>query len=296
MFTRNIRAYRRLVTLYHNFFLLAYGIWKIILCRATKQTLKTLSACVLHNKQGGMLMLFNFFNPCCQNTPMRYCNQPSIEYVRGPMGPVGATGPRGPMGPQGAQGPQGPQGATGATGATGPVGATGATGPQGPAGPQGAQGIQGETGATGPQGPVGPQGPQGEPGTSALQDALYAYGGTQTVATGAIIPLANSTSTPTTTMTLTDNAIVLPAGTYLVTYGATGTRTTDGNLSTQLYANGSALANEIISDNATSANSANLSKTILYTAAADGTTLSLYNTSGESVNLTGANITAVRIL
>lgn len=209
---------------------------------------KTLSACVLHNKQGGMLMLFNFFNPCCQNTPMRYCNQPSIEYVRGPMGPVGATGPRGPMGPQGAQGPQ------------------------------------------------GPQGPQGEPGTSALQDALYAYGGTQTVATGAIIPLANSTSTPTTTMTLTDNAIVLPAGTYLVTYGATGTRTTDGNLSAQLYSNGSALANEIVSDNATSANSANLSKTILYTAAADGTTLSLYNTSGESVNLTGANITAVRIL
>lgn len=269
------------------------------LSRNETNSQKTLSACVLHNKQGGMLMLFNFFNPCCQNTPMRYCNQPSIEYVRGPMGPVGATGPRGPMGPQGAQGPQGPQGATGATGATGPVGATGATGatgPQGPAGPQGAQGIQGETGATGPQGPVGPQGPQGEPGTSALQDALYAYGGTQTVATGAIIPLANSTSTPTTTMTLTDNAIVLPAGTYLVTYGATGTRTTDGNLSAQLYANGSALANEIVSDNATSANSANLSKTILYTAAADGTTLSLYNTSGESVNLTGANITAVRIL
>lgn len=97
-------------------------------------------------------------------------------------------------------------------------------------------------------------------------------------------------------MTLSNNAISLPAGTYLVTYGATGTRTTEGNLSAQLYANGSALANEIVSDNATSANSANLSKTILYTAAADGTTLSLYNTSGESVNLTGANITAVRIV
>lgn len=241
-------------------------------------------------------MLFNFFNPCCQNTPMRYCNQPSIEYIRGPMGPVGATGPRGPMGPQGAQGPQGPQGATGATGATGPVGATGATGATGPQGPQGIQGETGATGATGPQGPAGPQGAQGEPGTSALQDALYAYGGTQTVASNSVIPLTLSTTTPTTTMTLSNNAISLPAGTYLVTYGATGTRTTDGNLSTQLYANGSALANEIVSDNATSANSANLSKTILYTAAADGTTLSLYNTSGESVNLTGANITAVRIL
>ena len=259
-------------------------------------------------------MLFNFFNPCCQNTPMHYCNQPSVEYIRGPIGPVGPTGPRGPMGPQGAQGPVGPQGATGATGATGPVGATGATGatgpqgiqgetgatgatgPQGPAGPQGAQGIQGETGATGPQGPVGPQGPQGEPGTSALQDALYAYGGTQTVASGAIIPLANSTTTPTTTMALTDNAVVLPAGTYLVTYGATGERATDGNLSIQLYENGAAAANEIVSDYATATNSANLSKTILYTSTADGTTLSIHNTSGDSANLTGANITAMRIV
>lgn len=121
------------------------------LSRDETNSQKTLSACVLHNKQGGMLMLFNFFNPCCQNTPMCYCNQPSIEYIRGPMGPVGATGPRGPMGPQGAQGPQGPQGATGATGATGPVGATGATGATGPQGPQGIQGETGATGATGPQ-------------------------------------------------------------------------------------------------------------------------------------------------
>ena len=142
----------------------------------------------------------------------------------------------------------------------------------------------------------GPIGPQGVPGVSALRDALYAYGGTQTVASAAIIPLANSTTTPTTTMALTDNAVVLPAGTYLVTYGATGTRTTDGNLSVQLYANGTAIANEVISANATSANSANLSKTILYNATADGTTLSLYNTSGESVNLTGANITVKRIV
>lgn len=259
-------------------------------------------------------MFFNFFNPCCQ-TPIRpSCNQPTIEYIRGPIGPQGPTGPMGPMGPQGARGPVGPQGAAGATGATGAVGpqgpqgpqgetgatgATGAVGPQGPQGPQGETGATGATGAVGPQGPQGPQGaqgPQGEPGTNALQDALYAYSGTQTVASNSVIPLTLSTTTPTTTMTLSNNAISLPAGTYLVTYGATGTRTTDGNLSAQLYANGSALANEIVSDNATSANSANLSKTILYTAAADGTTLSLYNTSGESVNLTGANITAVRIV
>lgn len=239
-------------------------------------------------------MFFNFFNPCCQTRPT--CSQNSVEYIRGPIGPQGPAGPMGPMGPQGAQGSQGIQGPTGATGATG---TTGATGPQGP------QGIQGETGATGPQGPQGPQGetgatgsqgPQGEAGTSALQDALYAYGGTQTVASGAIIPLASSVTTPTTTMSLASNAITLPQGTYLVTYGATGERGADGNLSVQLYVNGAADANEIITDYATTANAANVSKTILYNATAGGTTLSIYNVSGESVNLTGANITAMRIV
>ncbi len=185
------------------------------------------------------------------------CSQNSPEYIRGPIGPQGPQGPMGPMGPQGAQGPQGIQGVTGAT---------------------------------------GPQGPQGEAGTSALQDAIYAYGGTQTVASDAIIPLANSVTTPTTTMSLVSNAITLPQGTYLVTYGATGERGSDGNLSVQLYVNGAADANEIITDYATTANAANVSKTILYNATADGTTLSVYNASGESVNLTGANITAMRIV
>ncbi len=187
-------------------------------------------------------MFFNFFNPCCQSAPRGCCNQPAIEYIRGPQGPMG------PMGPMG------PQGATGATGATGAA------------------------------------------GTSALQDALYAYGGTQTVASAAIIPLSTSLTTPATTMSLSSNAVTLPAGTYLVTYGATGERASDGNVSVQLYVNGTANSNEIVSDYATSANAANVSKTILYTATADGTTLSIYNVSGDSVNLTGANITAMRIV
>ena len=229
-------------------------------------------------------MLFNWFGNSCCNNNLRPCGcsgANTIEYIRGPIGPQGPVGPMGPMVPMGAQGPVGPTGATGATGATGPQGPQGETGPQGPVGPQG------------PQGETGPQGPAG---TSALQDALYAYGGTQTVESGAIIPLANSVTTPTTTMALTDNALVLPTGTYLITYGVTGERTTDGTLSVQLYAGGTAIANEIISANASSTNSANLSKTILYNATADGTTISLYNTSGESVNLTGANITAMRIV
>ena len=231
--------------------------------------------------------------------------------AQGPQGPQGATGATGAVGPQGPIGPQGPQGetgATGATGATGPqgpqgetgaTGATGAVGPQGPIGPQGPQGetgATGATGATGPQGPAGPQGPQGEPGTSALQDALYASGGTQTVASGAIIPLATSVTTPTTTMALTDNAVVLPTGTYLITYGATGTTTANGEISVQLYENGSGIAGETITGNTSANNAANVSKTILYNATADNTSLSIHNAAGNAVNLTGANITAMRIV
>ncbi len=166
-------------------------------------------------------------------------------------------------------------------------GPIGPQGPVGPMGPQGAQGIQGPTGATGPQ---------GEAGASALQDALYAYSGTQTVASGAIIPLASSVTTPTTTMSVASNAITLPQGTYLITYGASGERDADGNFAIQLFENGTADGNEIIYDYATTTNAANVSKTILYNATVDGTTISIYNVSGESVNLTGANITAMRIV
>lgn len=215
-------------------------------------------------------MFFNWFNnPCCNSRPMPTpCGRPSIEYIRGPMGPVGATGPMGPMGPQGAQGPQGIQGPTGPAGATG---ATGATGPQ------------------------GPQGPQGEAGTPALVDALYASGGTQSVATGAIIPITSTATTPTTTMTVANNAVTLPVGTYIVTYGATGTAdTATATMSVQLYANGAAIATEILNDEASPTESANVSKTIVYNATAE-TTLSIHNASTATINFTGANITVQRL-
>lgn len=212
-------------------------------------------------------MFFNWFNnPCCNYHPTPTpCGRPSIEYIRGPMGPVGATGPMGPMGPQGAQGPQGIQGPTGPAGATGATGAT------------------------------GPQGPQGEAGTPALVDALYASGGTQSVATGAIIPITSTATTPTTTMTVANNAVTLPVGTYIVTYGATGTAdTATATMSVQLYANGAAIATEILNDEASPTESANVSKTIVYNATAE-TTLSIHNASTATINFTGANITVQRL-
>lgn len=90
----------------------------------------------------------------------------------GPVGPQGPVGPRGAQGiqgekgdtgergPQGEQGVQGVQGEKGDTGAQGPVGETGPVGPKGDTGPQGKRGEQGPQGEVGPEGPAGKDGVQ----------------------------------------------------------------------------------------------------------------------------------------
>ena len=225
----------------------------------------------------------------CQNNTCSRCNNNPIV-IRGPRGETGATGPRGPIGPQGATGPQGPQGPTGAVGPQGPIGLTGATGPIGPQGPVGA------TGATGPQGPVGATGatgPQGPVGPSGTNDIIYAgTNATQTVGAGAIIPIAEIDATPTSTMSVSADAVNLPeAGTYLVSYFVNGDATT-GALSVSLYQDGTALPGEVITiaDNGTASAG---SKTILITTT-DASTLSIYNTSADTATLTSATITVLK--
>ncbi len=212
---------------------------------------------------------FNFrqgINPINNSFNCRSCNNNPI-IIRGPVGPTGATGARGPIGPQGA---------TGATGPQGPAGPVGATGPIGPVGPQGA------TGATGPQGPAGPAG---------TSDAIYANLSGTTATSGSIIPLALDTATPTTTMSVSGNAVnITEAGTYLVSFFANGSVPT-GDFSTSLYQNGSAIAGEsIIIDDSTGAGS----KTILVNAGA-GDTLSIYNTSAQTATFSGASLTVVKL-
>lgn len=72
--------------------------------------------------------------------------EPGEPGAEGPQGPKGDTGATGPQGPQGERGPQGEAGTPGAPGATGPEGPQG---PQGPAGPQGETGPQGPKGDPG---------------------------------------------------------------------------------------------------------------------------------------------------
>lgn len=220
------------------------------------------------------------FDPCrprCDDAPIPrpIFTAATTQYIQGPQGPQGAQGPVGPAGPQGEQGPIGPQGEQGIQGEQGPVG---------PAGPQGEQGIQGE------------QGPQGEPGAS---NGVYAAAEAGAVDADAVIPLTLRTAAEGTDITVDANAVNLPAGTYLVAYGA-GAVGQDAQTTTltewqvSLYADGAAVTGEVLTFGASGAMGARAEKTILYTATA-ATALTLVNTSAASMNLTDANVTVLQL-
>ena len=151
-------------------------------------------------------------------------------------------------------------------------------------------GPAGATGATGPIGPVGPQGPQGEPGTS---NAIYAgTNTTQTVAAGEIIPISSISATPSSTLSVSNNAVNLPfAGSYLVSYFANGDGATAFELS--LYLNGAQIPGETITV-ANTGTSDSASKTILVNTTGAGT-LSIYNTSDNTAVFDSATITVVQV-
>jgi hypothetical protein len=122
----------------------------------------------------------------------------------GPAGPAGPTGPRGDTGAAGPAGPTGPKGDTGATGAQGAKGDAGAIGPQG------VRGEKGDTGATGPKGETGPAGPKGDAGATGAQGPAGPSNGYYATATGSNTGGAGVAAT----------SFTLPAGHYIVSYGA----------------------------------------------------------------------------
>lgn len=264
----------------------------------------------------------NNIYPC--NPPARLCSV--IVGPRGPVGPQGIPGPRGfnglrgPQGvpgPVGATGPQGPQGLTGATGAVGPQGPAGATGPQGPQGETGPQGPQGETGATGavgPQGPagaIGPQGPQGETGATGAvgpQGPAGATGpqgpagvsytvhaentATESVATNTIIPISQTAQSTGGTFTVSNNAVNVPIGEYLVTFGGAASTTGATQKTITLYVNGAASNNVVYDGSDTGITSA--AKTVYLNFSSPGT-LSIYNTTADTASFNNAFITVTQL-
>ena len=159
-------------------------------------------------------------------------------------------------------------------------------------GPQGPQGPQGPMGVAGPQGPIGPQGPQGQ---APADDAIYAEGGTQTVAAGAIIPLTQEAETDQTTMSVSGGGVVVNQGTYLVAYGADGTLNGTGTeLELALYANGTPVAGGTLLDAADTTTVGSVAKTMLYVATGQ-TLLALYNTSTDEADYEQAYLTVMRL-
>ena len=260
----------------------------------------------------------NNIYPC--NPPARLC---SVLGPRGPVGPQGIPGPRGfngLRGPQGVPGPVGPQGPAGATGPQGPqglTGATGAVGPQGPAGATGPQGPQGETGATGavgPQGPagaIGPQGPQGETGATGavgLQGPAGATGpqgpagvsytvhaentATESVATNTIIPISQTAQSTGGTFTVSNNAVNVPIGEYLVTFGGAASTTGATQKTITLYVNGATPNNVVYDGSDTGITSA--AKTVYLSFSSPGT-LSIYNTTADTASFNNAFITVTQL-
>lgn len=227
---------------------------------------------------------------------------------QGPQGLTGATGAVGPQGPAGATGPQGPQGETGATGAIGPqgpagaigpqgpqgeTGATGAVGPQGPAGAIGPQGPQGETGATGavgPQGPAGATGPQGPAGVSYTVHAENTA--TESVATNTIIPISQTAQSTGGTFTVSNNAVNVPIGEYLVTFGGAASTTGATQKTITLYVNGATSNNVVYDGSDTGITSA--AKTVYLSFSSPGT-LSIYNTTADTASFNNAFITVTQL-
>ncbi len=169
----------------------------------------------------------------------------------------------------------------------------GPQGPQGPIGPAGPQGPVGATGATGPQGPIGATGPVGPQGPAGTNDSILASATIATVDTNSVIPIALTTSTPNTSMTVSNNAVNLTeTGTYLISYYVGSVGTGASNLS-EIYQNGTAVPNsEIIIGDGEGLSSA--SKTIIVNASA-GDTIEIYNSSAAPLTVINATITVLKL-
>lgn len=222
----------------------------------------------------------NNIYPC--NPPARLCSV--IAGPRGPVGPQGIPGPRGfngLRGPQGVPGPVGPQGPAGATGPQGPQGLTGATGAVGPQGP---------AGATGPQGPQGETGPQGPAGVSYTVHAENTA--TESVLTNTIIPISQTAQSTGGTFTVSNNAVNVPIGEYLVTFGGAASTTGATQKTITLYVNGAASNNVVYDGSDTGITSA--AKTVYLNFSSPGT-LSIYNTTADTASFNNAFITVTQL-
>ena len=110
--------------------------------------------------------------------------------------------------------------------------------------------------------------------------------------------MSEAAATSPVSMSVANNAVNLPVGTYLVSYGmgatdAFVTKTAFDCMSVSLYANGAATG-ESLTSLALQSEVVQVGKTIVYTAAV-ATALTLVNTSADTLDVVNANITVMRL-
>lgn len=130
--------------------------------------------------------------------------------------------------------------------------------------------------------------------------ALYAGNTSIDVNENEIIPLSVITQTPSSGITFSDNAAIVPSGTYSVSFGFTVEENTENEgaqnndntntITVSLYLNGSPVYGETISSNGSNS----VSKTILKSLNT-GDMLSLQNISNCSVTFANVFLTIVKI-
>ena len=95
-------------------------------------------------------------------------------------------------------------------------------------------------------------------------------------------------------MSVSDNAVSVPAGTYLVSYTVNTSSDTSNILRVALAVNGSVIQTEEILVSAGNGELETLSKTIILTVG-DTTTLSIVNTTEGEISVTNAGLAVVKL-
>ena len=95
-------------------------------------------------------------------------------------------------------------------------------------------------------------------------------------------------------MSVADNVINVPAGTYLITYTVNGSSGTATTLTTDIALNGTPLGTEALSVSAEANELVLLGKTILLTVG-DASTISVVNQTANDVAVTNAGITVLKL-
>ncbi len=164
------------------------------------------------------------------------------------------------------------------------------SGPRGPVGPQGIPGPRGFNGLRGPQGVPGPVGPQGPAGVSYTVHAENTA--TESVATNTIIPISQTAQSTGGTFTVSNNAVNVPIGEYLVTFGGAASTTGATQKTITLYVNGATSNNVVYDGSDTGITSA--AKTVYLNFSSPGT-LSIYNTTSDTASFNNAFITVTQL-